>query len=306
MIKKVLSALVVVCLGLSIVGCSGSSAKDDKKQITLLKGQFSEITILMEMAKILIEDETDLTVNYHDSMNTVAAADTVEKGDVDLYVSYDGTLVSTILGSDPSEVPSGKSLFDFANEKGKKDKGLELLAKFGFENTYAVAIKEDFAKKNNINTISDLKKYSNQLVFGAEHEFFDEEGTVRFKPLNEEYGLEWKDSKSLDIGLKYSSMDSGNIQATVVYSTDGLNKKSDLRILSDDKKFFPEYNAGFLMKDDLFEKYKETAPNLKEVLAKLSGKISDEQMINLNYAVDAEKKDVHEVALKFLEDNNLR
>jgi len=302
MIKKILSGLLVFFLVIGVSACGGSTKNDE--EIVLLKGQFSEITIIMEMAKILIEDNTDLTVRYQDSMNTVAAATTIEKGDVDLYVSYDGTLLATIMQSDPSKVPAGTSLFDYANELGR-EKNLELLSKFGFENTYAIAIKEDFAKEHNINTISDLKKYSKDLVFGAEHEFFDEEGSIRFKPMNEFYGLKWKNSVSLDIGLKYSSMDSGNIDVTVVYSTDGLNRKSDLKVLTDDKHFFPEYYAGFLMRTDLFEKYKDTAPNLKEVLSMLDGKISNEQMIDLNYAVDAEKKDVHEVAMQFLKENNL-
>ncbi|MDF9867715.1 osmoprotectant transport system substrate-binding protein [Bacilli bacterium PM5-3] len=305
MFKKILSAATVICLCFTLVACGGSSSKSDK-EMTLLKGQYSEITIIMEMAKILIEENTDIKVNYQDSMNTVAAAKTVENGDVDLYVSYDGTLLSTILQSDPSEVPKNESLFDYTNKLAKEKKKIELLSKFGFENTYAMAIKEDFAKKNNIKTISDLTKYSKDLVFGAEHEFFDEEGSVRFKPVNSAYGLEWKDSKSLDIGLKYSSIDSGNIDATVVYSTDGLNKKSDLRILVDDKGFFPEYNAGFLMRESLFEEYKETAPKLKEILSKLDNAITNEQMIEMNYQVDANKKDIHEVANQFLIDNNLK
>lgn len=302
--KKFLTTLGVLVLIIGLTACGGK--KDDKNQITLLNGQFSEIDIIMQMAGILIEDETDLKVNYHASMNTVAAATALEKKDVDLYVSYDGTLLSTILGKDPSDVPKGESLFNYAKKLGSKEKGITLLEKFGFENTYAIAIREDFAKKNNITTISDLRKYSDQLVFGAEHEFFDEEGTVRLKPFNKFYDISWKKSSGLDIGLKYAAMDNKTIDATVVYSTDGLNKKSGLRILKDDKKFFPEYYGSFLFRDKLFEEYKDIAPNLKEVLSKLDGKIDNKTMINLNYQVDAEGKKPHDVALQFLKDNKLK
>lgn len=303
--KKLVKILSVLVLSLSLIACGGNSS-DDKEKMVLLKGQYSEITIIQEMAKILIENNTDLKVELADSMNTVASANTLIKGDVDLYVSYDGTLLSTILRSDASKVTKGKTLFDFTNELAKKEKKIELLSKFGFENTYALAIPEEYAKKHNIETISDLKKYSKDLVFGAEHEFFDEEGSVRFNPMNKHYDLKWKDNKSLDISLKYSSIDSGSIQATVTYSTDGLNKKSNLRILKDDKKFFPEYNAGFLMRDSLFEEFKDSAPNLKEVLSKLNGQITNEEMIEMNYKVDAENQNPHDVAKEFLDSKNIK
>lgn len=301
--NKLFKILAVLLLVVSLSACGG---KKDEKTITLLNGQFSEIDILMQMAGILIEDETDLKVNYHDSMNTVAAATALEKKEVDLYVSYDGTVLATILGIDPSEVPKDKKIFDYAKEQGSAKKKLTLLEKFGFENTYAVAVTPAIAKEYNLKTISDLAKHSDKLIFGAEHEFFDEEGSVRINPLNKHYDLKWKEANSLDIGLKYAAMDNKTIDATVVYSTDGLNKKSNLVILKDDKKFFPEYNGAFFFRDSIFEEYKEVAPNLKEILSKLDGKLNNETMIELNYQVDAEGKKPADVALQFLKDNNLK
>jgi osmoprotectant transport system substrate-binding protein/osmoprotectant transport system permease protein len=283
-------------------GC-GSSKKNER--IVLLNGQFSEVTILMQMAGLLIEKNTKLKVTYRDSMNTVAAAQAVRSKEVDIYVSYDGTLLTTILGNDPGDVPKGENLFNWTKVKAQKEKGLTLLEKFGFENTYALAVKQDFAKKHNIKTISDIAPFTKQLVFGAEHEFFDERGTMRFKPFNRHYNIEWKDGRSLEMGLKYAAIDSGNIDVTMVYSTDGLNKKSNLYVMEDDLSFFPEYNAAFMFRDTLFEEYKETAPNLKEVLSLLNGKIDNETMIGLNYAVDAEGAKPRDVARKFLVEKGL-
>lgn len=301
--KKLFKGLMLLVVSISLVACSSGT---DEKKIILLKGQFSEITIIQEMAKILIENNTDLKVEYHDSMNTVAAAQTLVDKDVDLYVSYDGTLLSTIMQNDPSNAPKDHSIFDFANEIAKKDKNIFLLDKFGFENTYALAIPEAFAKKNNIKTMSDLVKYSDQIVFGAEHEFFDEEGSIRYKPMVKAYGFNFKDSKSLDINLKYAAIDSNSVQAIITYSTDGLNKKSNLRVLKDDRKFFPEYNAGFLLRTSLFEEYKDIAPNLKEVLSKLTNQISNKEMIELNYRVDANNENPSDVARDFLESKNIK
>ena len=298
-IRKILSIMAVSAMFAGILqGCASKAS--DGGTFTILEGTFSELTILGRMAGILIEENTDLEVVYHDSMNTVAAGNAVEKKEVDLYVSYDGTLLTTLLGHDPSDVPEGEDLYVFANEAGKEERGMMLISKFGFENTYALAVKNGFAETNKVDTISSLKPFTKDLVFGSEHEFFDEEGTMRFNPFNAHYGIDWKDSASIDIGLKYSAIDNGNIDVTMVYSTDGLNKKSDLRILSDDQKFFPQYFGAYLSRETIFEEFKASAPNLEEILTSLEGKISTEEMIDLNYAVDADGRDPSEVAKEFL------
>ena len=302
--KKAIAMLFsVVLLAGVLVGCSSKSG--DQKSIVVLDGQFTEIDILQYMAKILIEEHTDLTVQMHDSMYTVTAAQALEKKEVDLYVGYDGTLLSTILGGDASEVPQGESLFEYTKKRGSDEKGLTLNEKFGFENTYAIAVREDDAKEHDLKTISDLVPLSSDLIFGAEHEFFDEEGTVRFKPLNDFYGLNWKEDKSVEMNLKYAAIDNKNIDVTVVYSTDGLNKKSNLRILEDDRHFFPEYFAAYEMRTTLFEEFQETAPNLKDVLDKLNGQIDNETMAELNYRVDALQEKPEEVAREFLREKGL-
>ncbi len=301
--KRAVSIALAVILVFG--GLSACSKKDDDKKIVLLEGQFSEVDIIIQMAGILIEENTDLSVSFHDSMNTVASVKANKSKEIDLVVSYDGSLLTTILGHDPSDVPEGEDIFEYTKKIGAEEQGLTLTKKFGFENTYALAVDWDFAEKNNIKTVSDLKPYTKDLIFGAEHEFFDEEGSMRFKPFNEYYGIEWKDSKSIDLGLKYSAMDSDNIDVTMIYSTDGLNKKSNLFVLEDDLNFFPQYYGSFLIRDTLFDEYAKTAPNLEEVLSRLEGLIDNETMTEMNYEVDAEGKKPYDVAKEFLVENGL-
>lgn len=296
--KKVSLLLLVLILAVSVEGCS--SGGDDSSKITLLHGHFSEIEILMQMAGILIEENTNLDIEWHDSMTTVTAAQANQDGEVDLYVTYDGTLLTTLMGMDITDVPEGENMYEWVSQKGIEERGLTLTEPFGFENTYAIAVRREFAEENNIKTISDLMPYTNELVFGAEHEFFDEETSMRFKPFNETYGANWGDSRSIDIGLKYAAIDSGNIDVTMGYSTDGLLKKSDLITLEDDKNFFPQYLTGFEVRDTLFDEFADTAPNLEEVLNMLAGQIDNEQMAELNYLVDVEEQDAYEVAKTFL------
>ena len=302
--KKLITLAAAAVMSIGILGGCSSTASADQS-ITILRGQFSEIDILGQMMGILIDENTDLKVKYHDSMNTVAAGNAMEKKEVDLYVSYDGTLLTTLLGYDPSDVPAGEDLFEYANTKGKEDRGLMLTSKFGFENTYALGVKQEFADANNLNTISDLKPLAKDLIFGAEHEFFDEEGTMRYNPFLKHYGVQFKEGVSLDMGLKYAAIDNGNIDVTMVYSTDGLNQKSGLKILEDDTRFFPQYYGAVMHREGLFEEFKESAPNLKELIDSLKGKISNEEMIAMNYAVDAEGKQPADVAKAFLIEKGL-
>ncbi|MBP1925144.1 osmoprotectant transport system substrate-binding protein/osmoprotectant transport system permease protein [Sedimentibacter acidaminivorans] len=297
--KSICMILIVAMLAVSVTACNNAT-KESKDEIVLLSGYFTEIEILMQMAGILIEENTDLKVKFHDSMNTVPASQANESGEIDLFVSYDGTMLTTLLGYDVSDVPEGEDLLEWVRAKSIEKLGLTLMEPFGFENTYALAVREDFANENNIQSISDLAQYTTDLVFGAEHEFFDEEASMRFKPLNKQYGLEWKDSKSIDIGLKYAAMDSGNIDATIAYSTDGLVKKSNLKVLEDDKSFFPQYFAAYQVRDSLFEEFADSAPNLEEELNKLAGKIDNVSMTELNYLVDVEGQDAYDVAKAYL------
>ena len=307
--KKLLAFAVIllfsVVLFTGCIGGGGTGGDTPRNNIVLLTGMFSEITILIHMAGHLITEHTDLTVTFHDSMATVPAATALERGQVDLFVGYDGTMLTTLLGYDPSDVPPGELLFDWAVARGEEERGLTLIGKFGFDNTYVLAVHQEFANEHNLRTVSDLIPFAPDLIFGAEHEFFDIEGTMRFIPFNEHYGLQWRNGISMDIGLKYAAMDANNIDVTMVYSTDGLNQRFNLFLLEDDLAFFPEYNASFQTRATLFEEFAETAPNLEEVLSKLNGMINTESMIGLNYAVDVLNQDISEVARQFLIDNGL-
>lgn len=300
---KRISVLLILLLTIGFVaGCGGDTANDE---IVIMEGPFAEKSIVAYMAGMLIEENTDLKVTYSDSMDTVPFANAVESGEIDLGLIYDGTLLTTILGYDPSDVPEGEDLYEWANQKGIEDKGIMLIGNLGFENTYALAIKRNFAEENNIKTTTDLKEYSPDLIFGAEHEFFDEEGTMRFNPFNEYYGMHWGDSISMEMSYKYTAIDNGNIDVTMAYTTDGLNVKSDLQLLEDDQDFFPQYYGTLLAKDTIYEEFAETAPNLEEVLTMLNGTLTNETMTQMNYEVDAEGRDAQDVAKDFLIENGL-
>ena len=114
---------------------------------------------------------------------------------------------------------------------------MTLLDQLGFDNTYAIGVPQALAEEYGLNCISDLIPIAGQLTFGAEQEFFTLEGSMKYGPFTEAYGLHFKEAKPVDMGLKYAAIENGSFDVSVVYATDGLNRKVGLKILEDDKGF---------------------------------------------------------------------
>ena len=302
-IKKVTALLLAMVLVFALCACGGGKT-DAESTIVIYDGEFAEMQLIHYMVKLLVEEHTDLTVEIRDQMSPVNSYNELLKGNADIMNSYDGTLLTTFLHLDPADVPAGQSLYDFANENAK-EQGVELLDKLGINNTYILAVTSDVAEEYGLVATSDLIPVAGELVFGAEHDFFTEEGSAKFNPMAEFYGLQFKEAKQLDILLKYSAIDSRNIDVTVAYATDSRNKQSDMVLLDDDLSFFPEYNVAILVRSDLFERFADAAPNLREVLNMLGGQFTDEDMIELSYAVDFDGRAVSEVAKEFLQSRGM-
>lgn len=271
--------------------------------LMLYDGDYSETQLMHHMVKMLVEDQTDLKVTIQDQMSQVNNFNAL-KGDghtCDLMISYDGTLLTTFFHQDPADVPEGKSIYDYVNQVASEDYDMRLLSKLGFDNTYAVAVPQAVADKYNLKTVSDLVPVASELVFGAEQGFFTVEGSMKYNPFVEFYGLKFKDAILVDQGLKYTAVENGSFDVTVVYATDGLNRKVGLKILEDDKGFFPDYNGAFLVREEVLQKY----PELERILNQLAGAISTEQMAELTYQVDVVGRSVDEVASEFLSGLNL-
>lgn len=302
--RRILSLITILALVLTFTAC-GSGGNSGEGPLVIYDGQFTEMKIMHRMAKMLVEEHTDLSVDIKDEMSPVNSFQQLADGKADIMNSYDGTLLTTFLHLDTPDVPEGTSIYDFVNEKAMEKHGIKLLDKIGSENTYAIGVLAETAEKYNLKTISDLAEVSEEIVFGAEHDFYTEEGSMKYTPFIDFYGMDFADNKPIDINLKYSAIETGNIDATTVYTTDGMNKKIGLVILEDDQKFFPEYNTALLVRAAIFEEYNEIAPNLEEVLNKLAGQFTNEIMTDLTYEVDVEGRTEDEVVREFLIDNGL-
>ena len=302
--KKILACILAGTLAAgTLTGCGGS----DGPTIELYDGINSEMQLIHKMVELLVEDKTDIEVNINDQMSAVNMFREMTREDpsCDIMNSYDGTVLTTFLKLDPSDVPEGSTLYDYAKQLVNEQYGVDMLDMLGINNTYCIAVPETIAEQYNLETISDLVPVAGELTFGAEHEFFTEEGTMKFTPFTEFYGLTFANTVPVDINLKYAAVENGNFDVTVVYTTDGLNRKAGLKVLEDDRNFFPEYNGALLVREGLYDEMAETAPELRDILNSLSGKFTNEIMTDLTYAVDVEGRSVEEVAREFLTEQGL-
>lgn len=305
--RKLLLPIASILLAFCLLLPYGTGNGGSETELLLYDGDYSETQIMHRCVKLMVEEYTDLSVTIQDQMSQVNNFRSLigDGHSCDLMISYDGTLLTTFLQLDPTDVPAGQSIYDYANALAQERHGIRLLEKLGFDNTYAISVPRSVAERYGLETVSDLVPVANELVFGAEHEFFTQEGSMKYIPFTAFYGLEFQDSVSVDVSLKYTAAEKGSFDVTVVYATDGLNRKADLKVLEDDRNFFPDYNGAFLVREDTFAKFADAAPDLEAVLNQLAGQISNEDMVEMTYQTDVLGRSADDVAREFLQSRGL-
>ena len=270
--------------------------------LLLYQGQFSEVQLVNSMIKQLVEERDGLPVTIQDEMTAVNNFNALV-GDghtCDLMYTWDGTLLTTIMGLDTTDIPEGQTLYDFVDQRMNEEYGLHLMGKIGVNNTYVIGVTQQVVDAYRPETISDLVPIAPELRFGAEQDFFTDAGDMKFDPMAAAYGLNFAEVKPVDIMMKYTLVEQGAYDVMVVYATDGLNKRANLTLLEDDLHFFPDYFGTILVRNDLFERFEDEAPGLEDTLKLLNGQFTDELMSELTYYVDVEGREVDEVAREFL------
>ncbi len=286
---------VILTVFLMLFSCS----RKGERSIVVASKPHAEQYILAEMITALIEAHTDISVEKKLGIGggTSNIHPAVISGEIDIYPEYSGTGWLFVLKEDLIADPD--KLFESVKKKYKEEYNIVWFNRYGFNNTYALAVKESVARDKNISSYSDLAAASNDLVFGAEYDFYERDDG--FPSLKKIYGFNFKETKELDIGLKYQAIGEDQVDVINAFSTDGLIKEYNLRVLEDNKNFFPSYHAATIIRDETLKKY----PELKNVLQKLEGAISDPEMIEMNYKVEKEKQDPRKVAQSFLEEKGL-
>ena len=290
--------LIILGLFIIIFGAYFSLNSKKDKTINIATKPMTEGYILGQMLTELIEQDTDLKVNMTTGVGggTSNIQPAMVKGEFDLYPEYTGTSWEAVLKKEGSY---DESKFDELQKEYKEKYNLEYVNLYGFNNTYGLAVNKDIAEKYNLKTYSDLAKVSNNLIFGAEYDFFEREDG--YKELQKVYNVDFKKKIDMDIGLKYQAMKDKKIDVMVIFTTDGQLAISDVVVLEDDKKMYPSYRAGTVVRSEILSEY----PELKPVLEKLNNILDDKTMADLNYQVESEGKKPEDVAREYLQEKGL-
>ncbi|MBM7153113.1 ABC transporter permease/substrate-binding protein [Streptococcus suis] len=299
--KKPKTILLALLVTLFTVGASYVPMLNfSTKQLVIAGKLGAEPEILINMYKLLIEDQTDIKVEIKPNFGkTSFLYEALKSGSIDIYPEYTGTITSTLLKNSPTDLSTNpEEVYTYAKEAILEQDGLMYLAPMAFQNTYALAVTEDYAQKNGIEKISDLAKVQQTAVAGFSLEFNDrEDGNIGLKNL---YNLQLN-VKTMEPALRYEAIKNGDVQIVEAFSTDSKVVTYKLKILEDDKQLFPPYQAAPLLSKETLEKY----PELEQVLGVLAGNISTEEMTRMNYAVDVEGKSAEQVAREYLEQEGL-
>jgi osmoprotectant transport system substrate-binding protein len=210
-----------------------------------------------------------------------------------MYVEYTGTALTAVL-RDPLETDSS-AVFARVQSEYKKRFGLDVLPSLGFNNTFAIVVRGEDARRLNLKTISDAAPHTRDWRAGFGYEFM--ERPDGYPGLARVYGLAFAEPpRILDLGLLYRALLDKQLDIVAGNSTDGLLAARDLTQLGDDKHYFPPYDAVPVARPDTLARY----PEARAALMDLAGKINDEEMRKMNYAVDGEHRDAVDVARDFL------
>lgn len=292
--KSVLFGILCLCVALLLYSFMGNGKSDT---IHIATKPMSEQYIIGEMLRTILERDTDLNVEITQGVgggtNNIQPA--LQNGDFDLYPEYTGTGWNQVLKKDSfySEL-----IFDELQAM-YHEMGLRWQTMLGFNNTFGLAVRKDIAETYHLKNYSDLQAVADQLVFGAQYDFFEREDG--FQALCDTYQLNFKNTIDLDNGLKYDAMNDKKLDVMIVYTTDGQLSVSDVVVLRDDKNLFASYVCGFVVREDTLEKYPELGP----LLDILSNTITDEEMAEMNYRVEALKEEPADVANAFLKEKGL-
>ncbi|GAB3066520.1 ABC transporter permease/substrate-binding protein [Virgibacillus ainsalahensis] len=259
----------------------------------------AEPDILINMYKLLIEEETELEVELESGLGKTAFVfSALDQGSIDIFPEFTGTAIVTHL-EEEADSNEAQEVYEQARIGMKEVYGMEFLEPMAFNNTYTVATTEDLAEQYDLEEIGDLKPVEDEITAGFTLEFNDRyDGYVGMQDI---YNLDIRNVRTMEPGIRQDALSNGEVDIIDAYATDSYMIELNLVTLEDTENLFPPYQGAPLMREETLEEY----PELEPILNQLGGKITDEEMRQMNYEVDYEDKSPNEVAREYLEREGL-
>jgi osmoprotectant transport system substrate-binding protein len=269
-------ACAVIACAIALAACGG--ARHD--EIVVGSKNFSEQALLGEIVAQHLEARLHRPVTRRFYLaGSYICQQALLSGRMDLYVEYTGTALTAILHDPLQSNPA--AVFQRVQSEYQKRFGLEVLPSLGFNNTFAIVVRGEDARRD--------------WRAGFGYEFM--ERPDGYQGLARTYGLAFAESpRILDLGLLYRALLEKQVDFVAGNSTDGLLAARDLTMLEDDKHYFPPYEAVPVVRTDALARF----PGMRAALLELAGKINNDEMRKMNYEVDGEHRDIADVARQFL------
>ena len=297
-LKKIFSIFLcaVVLTSCSLPGLG----ENTKKDIVIASGNNTEKQVLAEILKQMIEHYSDdLKVDIINNLgSTTLIHTTMLNGDVNISSGmYTGTSLTGELAMDPITDPE---LAMDTVQKGYKERFNRVwFPSYGFANTYAFMVREDYAKEHNLEKISDLVDLKDDMKVGVDTAWMDRKGDG-YEDFKKKYGFEFKNIYPMELGLLYSAVKNEEMDAVLGYSTDGRINSYKLILLEDDLQLFPAYDCSPVASQEVLDEH----PELENIIMKLIGKIDTVTMQSMNKKGAEDQIEPKYVAKEFLEENN--
>lgn len=292
--KKTITTLSLISLAALVMIFFPLLSSKQQDEIVIAGKLGAEPEILINMYKLLIEQETDLTVTLKPGLGkTSFVFNALKSGSIDIYPEFTGTAISEFLKEEAIN-NNQEDVYLQAKEGMQEQFDMVMLSPMSYNNTYALAVSEELAESYQLQKISDLKPIEQKVKAGFTLEFNDrEDGYVG---IQKRYGIAFTTLATMEPKLRYQAIQSGDINLLDAYSTDSEIRQYKLRVLEDDQALFPPYQGAPLLRKETLIDY----PEIGEALNQLADHITDDEMREMNYQVNVEGKLAAEVAKEYL------
>ncbi|MGA8506690.1 MAG: glycine betaine ABC transporter substrate-binding protein [Candidatus Sulfotelmatobacter sp.] len=289
------STLCIILLALFLSSCAPSYSD----RVVIGSKNFTESLMLGELMAQLIESRTHLKVERRFYLaGSYICQQAILAGRIDIYPEYTGTALTAILKQ--TVVGDKEQVYQQVKSEYETRFGLTLGPPLGFNNTFAMEIRGEDARRLKLKTLSQAAAFAPRWRAGFGYEFM--ERPDGYRGLAATYGLRFAaPPRIMDLGLLAPALKEHQIDIAAGNATDGLILAFDLSVLEDDRHYFPPYEAVAVIRQHTLQQH----PEVSQAMAALGGKISDQEMQKLNYALDGQHRDAKDVAHEFLQSKGL-
>jgi len=290
------AVLLVVVGGIALWRGGDAPKSAGQARVSVGSKDFTESALLAEIVAQMLEAR-GVSVERRFELGGNLPHDAMVSGTLDLYPEYTGTSYTAILHHVPTGDP--RAVYDQVKQEYASKFNVEVSPPLGFENTFAILVRGEEARRLNLKTISDAAPHATRWQAGFGQDFMSR--ADGYPGFSKTYGLKFAEVREMDLSLTYIALSSRQVDLIAGNSTEGRIATLDLFQLADDRHYFPPYEAVYLVRQDSLTR----VPALREVLSKLANAISTEEMRHLNYEIDGNKRDSKEVVREWLSGRGL-